>query len=119
MGDFVCTRKHSLGVFEAQCSYQGLVVVARNGVEFLKNWFRLDVAVRKLAIVRPLCVNDRLDDGALHLSAAVHRLFVVIVVESLHDMLQKCFLAFITLFGLPFFLRKKTRALRATERSRG
>ena len=97
--------EHSLGIFEAQRAHQGLVVVARNVTEFLNNRFRLDVAVRKLVIVRSLCVKDRLDDGALHPPAPVHRPFVVIAVESLHDVLPKRFPAFIALFEVSFFLR--------------
>ena len=98
-------REHSLGVFEAQRTHQRLVFVGGNVSEFLNNWFRLDVAVRKLVIVRPLRVKDRLDDGALCPPAPVHRSFVVVLVESLHDVLPKGFLALIALFERSFFLR--------------
>jgi len=38
-------------------------------------------------------------------TASIHRPFVVVVVESLHDVRPEGFLAFITLFELSFFLR--------------
>ena len=88
-----------MGVFEAQRAHQRLVLGARNVAEFFNDWFLLDVAVRKLVIVRPWCVKDRLDDGALHPPLSIHRPSVVVGVESLHDVRPKGFLALIILFS--------------------
>ena len=90
--------KHPFGVFKAQLSSQGLVVVARTVGDGLNDWFPFDVAVRKLVVIPPIRVKDRFDDGALQPPAPIHGLFFcVIVVESLHDVLPKGFLAAISI----------------------
>ena len=82
--------KHPFGVFKGQRSSQGLVV--------LNGWFAFVVAVRKLVVIPPIRVKDRFDDGALQPPAPIHGLFFcVIVVESLHDVLPKGFLAAISI----------------------
>ena len=96
-----------MDVFVAQCSSQGLIVVARTIVDVLKDWFPFVVAVRKLVVIRrPIHVKDRFDDGP---PAPIHGLFVVIVAESLREVLPKGFLTEITLFELPLVLRHELR----------
>ena len=98
--------KHSFGVFKAQLSSQGLVVVAGIVVDTLNGWFAFDVAVRKLVVIPPIRVKDRFDDGALQPPAPIHGLFFCVIgVESLHDVLPKGLLAEIPLLELPFVLR--------------
>ena len=90
--------KHPFGVFKAQLSSKGLVVVAGTVVDVLNGWFAFVVAVRKLVVIPPIRVKDRFDDGALQPPAPIHGLFFcVIVVESLHDVLPKGFLAAISI----------------------
>ena len=54
-----------MGVFKAQLSSQGLVVVAGTVGDALNGWFPFDVAVRKLVVIPPIRVKERFDDGAL------------------------------------------------------
>ena len=62
--------------------------------------------MRKVEVIPPIRVKDRFDDGALlRPPAFIQGLVVVIVVESLHDVLPKGFLAAIPLLKLPFVLR--------------
>ena len=85
---------HPFGVFKAQRSSQGLVVVAGTVGDALNGWFRFDVAVRKLVVIPPIRVKDRFDDGALQPPAPIHGLFFCVIgVESLHDVLPKGLLA--------------------------
>ena len=93
-----------MGVFVAQRSSQGLVVVARTIVDVSNDWFAFVVDVRESVVIHPIRVKDRFD-GALSPPVPIRGLFVVIVVESLNDVLPKGFLAEITLCELIFFLR--------------
>ena len=98
--------KHPFGVFKAQLSSQGRIVVARTIVDVLSGVAPFDVAVRKLVVIPPIRVKDRFDDGALQPPAPIHGLFFfMIVVESLYDVLPKGSLTAIPLLELPFVLR--------------
>merc|ERR1712216_583531 len=91
----------------AQLSSQGLVVVAPTIVDVLNDWFAFVAAVRKFVVIRAMRVKDRFDDCALRPPAPIHGLFIVIVAESLHDVLPKGLLTEIPLFELPFVPRHK------------
>ena len=63
--------------------------------------------MRKLVVIHPIRVKGWFDDGALSPPVPTRGLFVVIVVESLHNVLPKGFLSEIPLFELPRVFRHK------------
>ena len=64
------------------CRAKGSSCTAGTVVDVLNGWFAFVVAVRKVVVIRPVRVKDRLDDGALHLPALIRGLFVVIVASA-------------------------------------